>query len=69
MQHCGTILLSLVRAVLHNIYKIYKRFYIFQGGFEVLKLQSLKLLCVLLLPGPYSEPTQISVMELFAKSR
>ena len=33
------------RVALFNIYKIYKRFFIFQGGFEVLKLQYFKLLC------------------------
>ena len=36
---------SVFRVALFNIYKIYKRFFIFQGGFKVLKLQYFKLLC------------------------
>ena len=43
---CSTVdLFSVVRVILFNIYKIYKRFFNFQGGFEVLKLQYFKLLC------------------------
>ena len=38
-------LFSVVRVILFNMYKIYQRFYLFQGGFEVLKLQYFKLLC------------------------
>ena len=61
-------LFSVVRVVLFNIHKIYKRFYIFQGGFGVLKLQYFKLLCVLPLSETYSEPTQTSEMELSLES-
>ena len=43
MQHCGPIFV--VRVILFSIYKIYKRFLIFQGGFQVLKLRYFKLLC------------------------
>ena len=42
---CSTVdLFSVVRVILFNIYKIYKRFHLFEGGFEVLKLQYFKLL-------------------------
>ena len=42
---CSTVdLFYVVRVILFSIYKIYKRFYFFQGGFEVLKLQYFKLL-------------------------
>ena len=40
---CSTVeLLSVVGVILFNIYKIYKRFYLFKGRFEVLKLQYFK---------------------------
>ena len=35
---------------------MYKRLYIFQGDFKVLKLQYFKLLCVLLLPDTIQNP-------------
>ena len=38
-------LFPVVRVILYNIQKIYKRFYLFYGGFEVLKLEYFKLLC------------------------
>ena len=38
-------LFSVIWVMLFNIYKIYKRFYLFQRGVEVLKLQYFKLLC------------------------
>ena len=47
-----------------SIYKIYKRVYLFQERFEVLKLQHFKLVS-----EAYSEPSQTSEMELFAESR
>ena len=47
---------------------MYKRLYIFQGDFKVLKLQYFKLLCVLLLPDTYSKPNQISEKDFFAGS-
>ena len=49
--------------IVHCIYKIYKRFYIFQRGSEVLKLQFFKLLSMLTSPEVFSEPTQISEMK------
>ena len=43
---CGTVdLFSVARGFLSSIYKIYKRFYLFQGGSEVLKLLYFQLLC------------------------
>ena len=43
---CSTVdLFSVIRVILFNICKIYKHFDLFQGGFEVLKLQYFKLLC------------------------
>ena len=36
---------SIIRVILFNIYKKYKRFYLFQGRFEVLKLEYFKHLC------------------------
>ena len=44
---CSTAdLFSFVSVVLFDTYKIYKRYHIFQGGFEVLKLQYFKLIYV-----------------------
>ena len=43
---CSTVdLFSVVRVILFNMYKIYKRFDHLQGGFEVFKLQYFKFLC------------------------
>ena len=43
---CSTVdLFFVVRVILFSIYKICKRFYFFQGRFEVLKLQYFKHLC------------------------
>ena len=44
-------------------------FLVFQEGFEVLKWQYFKFLCVLLLSEAYSETIQTPEMELFAESR
>ena len=41
----------------------------FEGGFEVLKLQCFKLLRVLPLSEAYSEPSKTFEIELFGKSR
>ena len=46
----------------------YKRFYIFQGGFEVLKLQYFKHLFLLPFSEAYSAATQTSKMELYPES-
>ena len=65
---CSTAaLFFVVRVVLVNTYKIYKRFYDFQRDFEILKLQYINLLCVLPLSEAYSEPSQTCEMELFAE--
>ena len=40
----------------------------FQGGFEVLKLQYFKFLCVLPLSEAYSESSKTSEMDLFVES-
>ena len=74
MQRCG----SIVRVVLVNIHITYNFyilyilkkmyiFYIFPGGFEILKLPYIKFLRVLPLSEAYSELTQTSEMEFFAK--
>ena len=43
---CRTVdVFSFVRVILLNIYKIYKRFCLIQGRFEVLKLQYFKHMC------------------------
>ena len=69
MRLCSTVdLFSVARVVLFNTYKIYKRFLVFQRGFEVLKLQYFKLLCVLSLSEPYSEPTQTFEIEPLLKA-
>ena len=62
---CSTVdlVVSVVRIVLFNIYKIYKRFYIFQGSYNILNF------CALPLSEAYSKSTQTSKMELFAGSR
>ena len=62
---CSTVdlVVSVVRIVLFNIYKIYKRFYIFQGSYNISNL------CALPLSKAYIKPTQTSKMELFAESR
>ena len=67
---CSTAdLFSIIRIFLINSHKICKNLYIFQRGFEVLKLQYFKPLCVLPMPEANSEPNQTSEMELFAESR
>ena len=78
MQLCGPIVVTpiivgpivvdlwtLVRDVLFDAYKMCKRFFISQGGFEVLILHHFKLPCVLLLSKASSESTQTSEMELY----
>ena len=51
---CNTLdLFSVGRVVLFNIYKIYKRLYIFQGDFEVLKLQYFNLMNVTFARGAF----------------
>ena len=60
-------LFSVVRVVLFNMYKLYKRFYIFHGKFEVWNYNVLSFYA-LPLPETYSEPNQISEMGLFAES-
>ena len=53
-RFCSTAdLFSFARVVLLNIYKAYKRFYISQGGFEVLKLQYFKLMSVTIVTGVF----------------
>ena len=74
MQRCGSIVrVGLVNIhITYNFYILYilKKiyiFYIFQGGFEILKLPYFKFLRVLPLSEAYSELTQTSEMEFFAK--
>ena len=50
------------------MFDIYVYFYIFQGGFEVLKLQYLSFCMCAPLSEAYSESTQTSKMVLYAES-
>ena len=51
---------------IHNIYTIH--FYIFSVRFRSPEVANYKLLCVLPLPEPYSEPNQTSETELYTES-
>ena len=59
---------SVVRFALFDMFDIYVYFYIFQGGFEVLKLQYLSFCMCAPLSEAYSESTQTSKMALYAES-